>query len=98
MLVVSTEWSGRAFHWWQADCIWPQSFSRSIAQPNSLGFSGTDGGREGSWHTPQQGARRALTVPVCLRTHACVQDGIAVFGFLSEIDGVEQLLFYLIYL
>lgn len=50
------------------------------------------------WHPPQQGVRCAFTVPVCLRTHACVQEGIGVFGVLSEIDGVEQLLFYLIYL
>lgn len=49
-------------------------------------------------HTPQQGVRWTFTAPVCLCPHACVQEGIGVLWVLSEIDGVEQLLFYLIYL
>lgn len=64
-------------------------------QPNSLGFSVTDGEREGCSGTHLSRVCCTVTEPVCC---ACVQEGIGVFGFLSEIDGVEQLLFYLIYL
>lgn len=105
--MVYTKWSGQGFHlsdWLHLASIFPPFYQ---PQPNSLGFSLAEGERLQvpllHWHPVLQPFVCCITYiwAECVLyvyytcVHVCRKRVLVCFGFLSEIDGVEQLLFYL---